>query len=160
MGQFWFYLQKGLEITEKAKNVSVWGRLKQKIEFWKNKLKHSYFVENTINNVSIIPFTLILSPFYTSDNKSSLWHPQFVSQAITKLLENNCIEELQQKPCCCNPRTVDEGKKLCFVLDLPHVNKHIKHNKFRNENLTTLSEMLNKGDYFTTFDLTSGYHHI
>ena len=36
----------------------------------------------------------------------------------------------------------------------------IKQNKFRYENLTTLSEIVSKGDYFTTFDLSSGYHHI
>ena len=108
-----------------------------------------------------MPFlTSISSPFYTSNNKSSLRHPQFVSQAITKLLENNCIEERKQKPYCCNPLTVAEGKKLRLVLDLRHVNKHIKHNKFCFENLSTLAEMLNKEDYFTTFDLTSGYHHI
>ena len=34
------------EITEETKNVSVRGRLKQNIEFWKNELKPSYFVEN------------------------------------------------------------------------------------------------------------------
>ena len=105
-----------------------------------------------------MPFTSIPSPFYASNNKSSLRHPPFVSLVITKLVENNCVEELKQKPYCCNPLT--EGKKLSLVLDLRHVNKHIKHNKFRYENLSTLSEMLNKGDYFTTFDLTSGYHHI
>ena len=48
----------------------------------------------------------------------------------------------------------------CFVLDLRHVNKHIKHNKFRYENFSVLSGMLNKDDYFTTFDLKSGCHHI
>ena len=53
-----------------------------------------------------------------------------------------------------------EGKKLRLVLDLRYVNKHIKHKKFRHKNLSALSEMLNKGDYFTTFNLRSGYHHI
>ena len=65
-----------------------------------------------------------------------------------------------KKPYCCNPLTVAEGKKLRLVLDLRHVNKHIKHNKFRYENLSALPEILNKGNYFTTFDQTSGYHYI
>ena len=159
-GNFDFTYKRDWEITEKIKNVSVRGRLKQNIEFWKNELKPSYFVENIITNGYIMPFTSIPSPFYASNNRSSLRHPQFVSQAITKLQQNKCVEELKQKPYCCNPLTVAEGKKLRLVLDLRHVNKHIKHNKFRYENLSTLSEMLNKGDYFTTFDLTSGYHHI
>ena len=52
------------EITGKTKNVSVRGRLKQNIEFWKNELKPSYFVESIINNGYIMPFTSIPSPFY------------------------------------------------------------------------------------------------
>ena len=105
---FDFTFKRDWEITEKTKNVSVRGRLKQNIEFWKNELKPSYFVENIINNGYIMPFTSIPSPFYASNNKSSLRHPQFVSQAITELLENNCVEELKQKPYCCNPLTVAE----------------------------------------------------
>ena len=159
-GNFDFTYKRDWEITEKIKNVSVRGRLKQNIEFWKNELKPSYIVENIITNGYIVPFTSIPSAFYASNNRSTLRHPQFLSQAITKLQQNKCVEELKQNPYCCNPLTVAEGKKLCLVLDLQHVNKHIKHNKFRYENLSTLSEMLNKGDYFTTFDLTSGYHHI
>ena len=107
-----------------------------------------------------MPFTSISPPFYASNNKYSLHHPQFVSQAITKLQRNNCVEVLKQKPYCCNPLTVVEGKKLCLALDLRRLNKHIKHNKLRYKNLNALAKMLNKGDYFTTFDLTSGYHHI
>ena len=40
-------------------------------------------------------FTSILSLFYASNNKSSLRHPQFVSQAITKSQQNNFVEELK-----------------------------------------------------------------
>ena len=36
----------------------------------------------------------------------------------------------------------------------------MKQNKFWYENLTTLSEILSEGNYFTIFDLSSGYHHI
>ena len=55
---------------------------------------------------------------------------------------------------------VAESKKLRLVLDACHVNNFIKQSKFWYENLTTLSEILSEGDYFTTFDLPSGYHHI
>ena len=53
-----------------------------------------------------------------------------------------------------------ESKKVRLVLDLRHVNSFIKQNKFWYENLTTLLEILSEGDYFTNFDLSSGYHHI
>ena len=52
------------------------------------------------------------------------------------------------------------SRKLGLVLDLCHVDSFIKQNKFWYEELTTLSEILSEGDHFTTFDLSSGYHHI
>ena len=100
---FHFTYKRDWEITETTTNVSVRSRLKQNVEFWKNELKPPYFVDNIINDVYVIPFISIFSPFYASNNKSSLQHPQFVSQAITKLLENNCAEELKNIYIyCCN----------------------------------------------------------
>ena len=91
--------------------------------------------------------------FYAPNNKSRLRNSKFVSQAISKLLRNNCIEELYQETYCCNPLTVAESKKLRLVLDLLHVNSFIKQNKFRYENLTTLLEILSEGEHFTIFHL-------
>ena len=102
-----------------------------------------------------MPFITIPPSFYDPNNKSSLRDSRFVSQAISKLLKNKCIEKLDQKPYCCNPLTVAKSKKFRLVLDLRHVNSFIKQNKFRYENLTALSEILSEGDYFTTFDLSS-----
>ena len=107
-----------------------------------------------------MPFITIPPSFYAPNNKSSLRNSRFVYQAISKLLQNNCIEEFDQNTYCYNHLTVDESKKLQLVLHLRRVNSFIKQNKFRYENLTTLSEILSEGDYFTTFDLSSGYHHI
>ena len=148
------------EISDKTEEISVRGRLKENSHFWKNELKPSLFVQNIIDNGYIMPFITIPPCFYAPNNKSSLRNSRFVSQAISKLLKNKCIEELDRKPYCCNPLTVAESKKLQLVLDLRHVNSFIKQNKFRYENLTTLSEILSEGENFTTFDLSSGHHHI
>ena len=148
------------EISDKTGEISVRERLKENSHFWKNELKPSLFVQNIIDNGYIMPFITIPPSFYAPNNKSSLRNSRFVSQAISKLLKNKYIEELDQKPYCCNPLTVAESKKLRLVLDLRHVNSFIKQNKFRYEYLATLSDILSEGDYFTTFDLSSGYHHI
>ena len=63
-------------------------------------------------------------------------------------------------PYCCNPLTVAEGKKLRLVLDLRHVNPYLRKNKFRYEDLDTVIDILQPGDYFTMFDLISAYYHI
>ena len=54
----------------------------------------------------------------------------------------------------------DSTEKLRLVLDLRHVNQYIFPDKFRYEDLYTLSELFEEGDYFFTFDLKSGYHHV
>ena len=89
-----------------------------------------------IDNGYIMPCITILPSFYATNNKSNLINSRFISQAISKLLKKNCIEELDQKPYCCNPLTVAESKKLRLVLGLHHVNSFIKQNNFRYENLT------------------------
>ena len=148
------------EISDKTEEILVRGRLKENSHFSKNELNPALFLQDIVDNDYIIPFITIPPSFYAPNNKSNLRNSKFVSQANSKPLRNNCIEELDQKPCCCNPLTVSESKKLRLVLDLRHVNSFIRKNKFRYENLTTLSEILSEGDHFTTFDLSSGYHHI
>ena len=82
-------LSKGTgKLQKKTKNISVRGRLKQNIKFWRNELKPSYFVEKIISNGYIISFTSVLLPFYASNNKSSLCHVQLASQAIKTQVTN------------------------------------------------------------------------
>jgi len=139
---------------------SVVGRLRKNILFWKKDLLASNFVLSIIEFGYYMPFLEHPPLCHTKNNKSSLKHPGFVEQAINALLEKGCIIELEDRPYCCNPLTVAERPKLRLVIDLRHVNKYIKTTKFRYEDLSTLSEMFKEGDYFTKFDLTSGYHHI
>ena len=85
---------------------------------------------------------------------------RFVETIIEELLRNKCEQETQHIPYCCNPLTVAEGNKLRLVLDLRRVNKYVKQQKFKYENLATVAEMLEQGFYFGTFDLKIGYHNI
>ena len=80
--------------------------------------------------------------------------------AISELLSNGCIIEQNFPPFCVNPLTVAEGKKLRLVLDLRHVNSYLVKLKFKYEDLRSLSQMLEQGDWFFTWDLKSGYHYV
>ena len=55
---------------------------------------------------------------------------------------------------------VVEGKKLCLVIDRRHVNCHRVCFKFKYEDLRSLSQVLQEGHWFFTWDLKSGYHHV
>ena len=63
-------------------------------------------------------------------------------------------KEVSEIPYCSNPLTVAEGEKLRRVLD---VNKYLNVTKFNFENLATVAKHFEKGFFFFTFDLKSGY---
>ena len=109
----------------------------------------------------MIPLQSIPTPFHARNNKSSLNNATFVEEAIESLLTKGCISEVDEIPMCCNPLTVaNKSSKLRLVLDLRHVNQYVQLDKFKYEDLTTFAEIFEEKDFFVTFDLTSGYHHI
>ena len=98
---------------------------------------------------------------FLANNRSAFQHPEFVSQAICELLENDCIIEHSTPPFCANPFLVAEGKRLVFVIDLRYVNNFLVSGfKFKSEDLRSLSQVLEEGRWFFTWDLRSGYYHI
>lgn len=56
-----------------------------------------------------------------------------------------------------NPLSVAEGKKFRLVIDLRHINQCLVLPKFKYEDLRSLSEVLDEGDWFFTWDLKSGW---
>ena len=56
---------------------------------------------------------------------------------------NRCVIEVFSRPYCCNPLSVEVGRKLRLVLDLSRsVNPFVKKFKFKYEGLPTLAVML------------------
>ena len=82
-----------------------------------------------------------------------------MQRAILELLANCCIQEHSALPFCVNPLSVVEGKKLRLVIDLRHINQCLVLPKLKYEDLRSLSEFLDEGGWFFTWDLKSGYHH-
>ena len=137
------------------------GTLKARSYFWRDTLKVSTSVQSVIDNGYKIPFVSQPPPFSAKNNNSSTDHHPFVDHAIRDLILHGCVEAVPSEPYCCNPLTVATGAdKLRLVLDLRHVNPHVRLQKFRHDDLHTLADLFEQGDYFVTFDLKSGYHHI
>ena len=150
------------EFDEKCiKQVSVVGSLKKNSLYWKNDLQVSDFIQNIIDEGYLIPLKSTPPPFFAKNNKSSIDNSAFVQESIKALLSKGCITEVSEMPKCCNPLTVAErNSKLRLVLDLRHVNQFVEIRKFKYEDLKTFSELFDRDDFFFTFDLTSGYHHV
>ena len=118
------------------------------------------FVIDIITRGYRLPFAGYPPPRFLANNASAFQHPEFVSQAIRGPLENDCIVERSIPPFCVNPLSVAKGNKLRLVIDLRHVNKFLVRFKFRYEDLHSLSQVLEEGHWFFTWDLKSGYHHV
>ena len=78
----------------------------------------------------------------------------------SELLSNGCIVEHVVPPFCLNPLTVAEGKKLRLIIGLRHVNNCLVECRFKYVGLRSLSQVLDEGHCFFTWDLKSGYHHV
>ena len=104
----------------------------------------------------------MLSPptTYAGKNQSSTnQNADFVSSAITELLQNCCVQRIPYKPHICSPLSVvsnNEGK-LRLLLNL---RQFLLKDKFKYEDLRVAMLMFQPDDYMFTFDLKSGYHHV
>jgi hypothetical protein len=140
---------------------SVKGRLKEAVKQW-SAIHASEFIIQTIQLGYKIPFITSPTPFVKHNNKSAYEHGSFVDEAILDLLSDARVEEVYEKPEFVNPLSVSvqsSGKKR-LILDLRHINLFIYKQKFKCEDLNTLREMSKPGDFFFSFDLKSGYHHL
>ena len=142
--------------------LMVQGRLRSHSQFWLDELDPSSFVRDIIMHGYRIPFIRCPDPVYYMNSSSASEHANFVEEAISELVAARCVEQCAQCPTVCSPLSVvmnSMGKKR-LVLDLRYVNQFILMQKFKYEGLNVVPQLFSKGDYFITFDLKSGYHHV
>ena len=142
--------------------ISVQGRLKTHSAFWLEELEPSSFVKEIVTQGYRIPFIQLPDPVCYRNHRSALDHADFVEEAIQELVALSCVVQCSECPAVCSPLSVvvnAQGKKR-LVLDLRYVNQFILLTKFKYEGLNVIPQIFSKGDYFFTFDLKSGYHHV
>lgn len=84
-------------------------------------------VRLAIRSGYVVPFDSISSSISLKKNKTALDHRDFVSSAVSDLLQFGLIVEVSRPPTVINPLSVSinsEGKPR-LILDLRHVNRHI-----------------------------------
>ena len=149
------------EYEQVQKNIIVRGRLKKHLPFWRS-IGSSDFVLDTIEHGYKIPLFSQPCKTYCKNNKSALLEPEFVSEAITDLLDRALIEKCKDAPYVVNPLTVSahsSGKKR-LILDLRVVNKHLWKQSVKYEDIKIALAYLQQGFHMIRFDLTSAYHFI
>ena len=94
---------------EKGETVSVQGRLRKHTNFWLNDLDASSFVRGIIPHGYHLPLVVLPWPVFKFNLCSALQHEQFVSSAISELLEAGCTVQSSECPLVCSPLTVAEN---------------------------------------------------
>ena len=149
-----------LELT--LSEPQVQGNVKKHSEFWVTQLNPSSFIRDIVLYGYRLPFLSYPDPVVRRNHVSAQVENKFVESEIVNLLEANCIVECKVCPTVCSPLSVvcnSKGKKR-LVLDLRGVNEFLPKQKFKYEGLNLIPDMCGQGEYFFTFDLKSGYHHV
>lgn len=142
--------------------VRVQGRLREHAEFWLYELQPTAFVSDIVTKGYRLPFMRMPDPLCQLNNRSAIDNASFVTAAIEDLVLAHCVEECSVCPIVSSPLSVvtnSKGKQR-LVLDLRYINQFLPDRKFKYEGLSLVPSLFCRGDFFATFDLKSGYHHI
>ncbi|VDI40303.1 Hypothetical predicted protein [Mytilus galloprovincialis] len=154
-------IRDSFEYEKSFQSASVKGRLKEHFNYWQD-IDTNTFVLDIIKNGYSIPFITSPPVMFNENNKSAYNNAEFVSEAITDLLRNNCIVQVKSRPHVVNPLTVSvqsSGKKR-LILDLRLVNEHVWKSKIKFEDWRVALQYFDRNNYTFKFDLRSGYHHL
>ena len=107
-------------------------------------------------------FIKLPSPRYQPNHNSAVGNAAFVESTIKELVSVCFVVESTTCPIVCSPLSivVNASGKQHLVLDLRYVNQFLPDQKFKYEGLDLVLLLFRCCDFFTTFDLKPGYHHV
>ena len=94
--------------------------------------------------------------------KPQISNSVFVASAIDELVAGRRVIECSTCPIVSSPISVvyNAKGKPRLAVDLRYVNQFLPERKFKYEGLNLVPSLFQKDDFFTNFDLKSGYHHV
>ena len=127
-------------------------------DFWKDVIKPSKLVWDTITEGYKLPFHTIPPPSYEKNNKSAREDMDFVRLEVKRLEALGCIEKVQNRPRCVLPLSSVFSKKKRLVVDGSRcLNPFLEHRRVRLQDLRDIPEVLKKDWWYCTEDFDSGY---
>ena len=79
-------------------DMSVQGRLKEKIQFWRDVLKAPSTVLNTIESGYVLPLKSEPTPNIQCNQQSAIVNADFVQQSVSELMMNRCVKQVLEVP--------------------------------------------------------------
>ena len=107
-------------------------------------------------------------PFETKNNRSAENHMGLLRLQVQEWEVNGFLKRCSHKPCYVNPMSVivqvnssTGATKYRPVIDMSRVvNKLVKYEKTKLDDLTVIEPMLMQDDFMTSFDLENMYFHV
>ena len=156
LSRCWEFEQDSTQISD------VQGRMFSCLSFWEQALEAPPLVLECMKVGYKLPLLSIPEPYQKPNHKSARDEQDFVSQAISELAKNRCVQKSETVPVVCSPLSVvvSNGGKKQLVIDLRYLNGYLLKDSFKYEDRRIAMLMFQKGDYLFSFDLKSGYHHV
>ena len=150
------------EVTCDSVRLTVKGRLKEHILFWREELVAPQPVLSIIESGYVLPLKSEPPVWSQKNQPSAKLKSEFVQTSINELLADGCVRQVEQKPHICSPLSVVESSsgKQRLVVNLRYLNRFLWKQQFKYEDLRTAMLLFEQGDYMFSFDLKSGYHHV
>lgn len=136
-------------------------RLKTALPYWKNVIRAPPSILSVIEKGVVLDFITEPPKMELKNNSSALRHHNFVSSAITELLNFGLIKTVTEKPKIISPLSVAENKgKLRLILDLSILNEYIVYERVKLEDQYDFFELSKFCKFVTCYDIKACYHQI
>lgn len=133
--------------------MSVQGKLKKKVKFWREVLKAPESVLSIIDSGYVLPLKSEPTPIVQGNQQSAFNNADFVRECLIELINNRCVRQVGHVPCICSPLSVVENSsgKNRLMINLRHLNKFLWKQKFKYEDLRIAMLLFEKGDFLTNW---------
>ena len=136
-------------------------RLKSCIDSWK-RINAGETVLNWIEEGVPIPFNDRPGHRYIPNPKFNKVHYEFIQKEIGRLLSIGAIEICQMKPRFISPLNVVPKKNGSYrlITNLKCLNESVARKSYRNEDIRTTLDLVEKDDMMSSIDLKDCFLHI
>ena len=142
-------------------DIDLESRLRDHLHNWR-KINASDTVIEWIRDGVPIPFVKRPNKTLLSNPKFSDIHRKFIKEEIKRLLEKGALERCNHKPDFVSPINVvpKKNKKYRLSTNLKLLNKHIEKKSFRDEDIRTTIDIVEKDDEMVSLDLKDCFYHV
>ena len=133
--------------------TDIQDRLQACLSFWEHRLQPAPWIISCIREGYKLPLCSLLKPYIWPNQASALTNREFVTQAISELVQNCCVVKVPRQPHVCSPLSLvsNSTDKHRLVINLRYLNGYLWKDKFKYEDMPIAMLLFQIGDYVCVF---------